>query len=198
MSSPNVLVEDPEKIMNFFQHERALVHPGAQIGEGTRIWANANVLEGAIIGEHCNICDGCFVEKGAVIGRHVTLKNGVAIFDGVALEDDVFVGAGAAFINDRNPRSHRSDAWVLEKTLVQMGATIGANATVMCGVTIGTYAVIGAGAVVIKDVPDYNIVVGNPARWIGFACRCARSLNDGLKCACGASYQISNNKIIPL
>jgi UDP-2-acetamido-3-amino-2,3-dideoxy-glucuronate N-acetyltransferase len=184
--------------MSVFKHERALVHPEAQIGEGTRIWANANILKGAIIGEHCNICDGCYVEQGAVIGNHVTLKNGVAVFDGVTLQDDVFVGAGVAFINDRNPRSHRNDAWVLEKTLVQKGATIGANATIMCGLTIGTYAVIGAGCVVINSVPNYTIVVGNPARLIGYACRCARPLNDDLKCTCGASYQISNNMIVPL
>jgi len=184
--------------MSFFKHERALVHQGAQIGEGTRIWANANILEGAIIGEHCNICDGCYVEGGVLIGNHVTLKNGVALFDGVTLQDDVFVGAGAAFINDRNPRSHRSDAWVLEKILVQKGATIGANATLMCGVTIGTYAIVGAGCVVIKNVPNYTIVVGNSARLVGYACRCGHALNDELKCACGASYQISNNTIVPL
>ncbi|MBF0570742.1 MAG: N-acetyltransferase [Candidatus Omnitrophica bacterium] len=184
--------------MIFFKHERALVHPNAQIGEGTRIWANANILEGAIIGEHCNICDGCYVEKGALVGNHVTLKNGVALFDGVILLDDVFVGAGVAFINDRNPRSHRSDPWALEKTLVRKGATIGANATVMCGVTIGSYAVVGAGCVVTKDVPDYTIVIGNPGKPAGHACRCGRTLKDKFKCACGASYQISNNKVIPL
>ncbi len=184
--------------MSFFTHERALVHPKAQIGRGTRVWANANILEGAIIGENCNICDGCYVERGAVIGNHVTLKNGVAVFDGVTLEDDVFVGAGVAFINDRNPRSHREDPWVLEETLVKKGATIGANATVMCGVTIGAYAVIGAGAVVVKSVPNYTIVVGNPARWAGYACRCGRTLSDEFKCACGASYQITNNMIVVL
>lgn len=184
--------------MSFFKHERALVHQEARIGEGTRIWANANILEGAVIGEHCNIGDGCYVEKGVVIGNHVTVKNGVALFDGVSLEDDVFVGAGAAFINDRHPRSHRRDAWVLEKTLVKKGATIGSNATVMCGVVIGTYAVVGAGCVVINNVPDYTIVVGNPARSVGYACRCGHTLNDELKCTCGASYQISNNMIVPL
>jgi acetyltransferase-like isoleucine patch superfamily enzyme len=184
--------------MSFFKHERALVHPGAQIGEGSRVWANANILDGAIIGEHCNVCDGCYVERGAVIGDHVTLKNGVAVFDGVTLQDDVFVGAGVAFINDRNPRSHRSDAWVLEKTLVKKGATIGANATVMCGITIGAYAFVGAGCVVVKDVPDHTVVVGNPGRKAGYACRCGRKLNDALKCACGASYQIMDNKIIAL
>jgi UDP-2-acetamido-3-amino-2,3-dideoxy-glucuronate N-acetyltransferase len=122
----------------------------------------------------------------------------VAVFDGVTLQDDVFVGAGVAFINDRNPRSHRSDGWVLEKTLIQKGATIGANATVMCGITIATYAVIGAGCVVTKNVPDYTIVVGNPARRAGYACRCGRTLDDQLKCACGASYQISNHTIVAL
>jgi len=184
--------------MGFFKHDRALVHEGARIGEGTRVWANANILDGAVVGAQCNICDGCYIERGAVIGDHVTLKNGVAVFDGITLQDDVFVGAGAAFINDRNPRSNRSDAWVLEKTLVQKGATIGANATVMCGVTIGKYAVIGAGCVVIKNVPDHTIVIGNPARPTGYACRCGRTLNDELKCACGASYQISNLTIVPL
>jgi len=184
--------------MNFFKHERAIVHPGAKIGEGTRIWANANILEGAVIGEHCNICDGCYAERGAVIGNHVTLKNGVAVFDGVTLAEDVFVGAGATFINDRNPRSHRVDAWVLEKTLVKKGATIGANATVMCGLTIGTYAVVGAGAVVTKNVPDHAIVIGNPARQAGYACRCGRKLSHALKCACGASYQMINNTIVDI
>ena len=184
--------------MSFFKHERALVHPGAKIGEGTRIWANANILEGALIGEHCNVCDGCFVERGAVIGDHVTLKNGVCVFDGITLQDDVFVGAGVAFINDRNPRSHRKDSWVLEKTDVKKGATIGANATVMCGITIGTYAVVGAGAVVTKSVPDHAIVVGNPARKVGNACLCGCSLDDKLKCVCGASYQIKNNTIVLL
>jgi len=184
--------------MSFFKHDRALVHEGAAIGEGTRIWANANILQGAAIGEHCNICDGCYVEGGAVIGNYVTVKNGVAVFDGVTLEDDVFVATGVAFINDRNPRSHRGDAWVLEKILVQKGATIGANATIMCGVTIGSYAVIGAGCVVVKDIPHHTIAVGNPARLTGYACRCGRTLDDELKCACGASYQISNNMIVPL
>jgi UDP-2-acetamido-3-amino-2,3-dideoxy-glucuronate N-acetyltransferase len=184
--------------MSFFKHDRAIVHEGASIGEGSRIWANANILEGAVIGEHCNVGDGCYVEKGAVVGNHVTLKNGVSLFDGVTLEDAVFVGAGATFINDRNPRSHRSDAWVLEKTLVKKGATIGANATVMCGVTIGTYAVIGAGSVVIKDVHAHTIVVGNPAKLVGYACRCGRTLNDELKCTCEAAYQINNNTIVAL
>jgi UDP-2-acetamido-3-amino-2,3-dideoxy-glucuronate N-acetyltransferase len=150
--------------MSFFKHDKALVSPGAVVGEGTRVWAFANILDGATVGSHCNICDGCFVEKGAKIGNHVTLKNHVAVWDGVTLEDDVFVGAGTAFINDRNPKSNRKDAWVLEKILVKKGASIGANATIMCGVTIGEGAVVGAGAVVLKDVAPHSTVVGNPAR----------------------------------
>lgn len=174
--------------MSFSKHDHALVHPGARIGEGTRIWAFANILDGAVIGSQCNICDGCFVEKGALIGNHVTLKNHVAIWDGVTLEDDVFVGAGTAFINDRYPRSNRKDAWTLEKITVKKGATIGANATILCGVTIGEYAVVAAGSVVTKDVAAHTIVKGNPARASGRACRCGRPLNPSFQCTCGLKY----------
>lgn len=184
--------------MDYFKHEKALVHPKASIGEGSRIWAFANVLEGALVGEQCNICDGCFIEGGAVVGNHVTLKNGVAVFNGVTLEDDVFVGAGATFINDRYPRSNRADAWVLEKTLVKKGATIGANATVLCGITIGEYAVVGAGSVVTKDVAPFTIVAGNPARHKGHVCHCGRPLNADLKCSCGMRYRLENNIIYEL
>ncbi len=152
--------------MSFFKHEKALVHPEAVVGEGTRVWAFANILAGAVVGSQCNICDGCFIEKGAVIGNHVTLKNHVCVWDGVTLEDDVFVGAGVAFINDRHPRSNRPDAWKLEKVLVKKGATIGANATIMCGVTIGEGAMVGAGSMVTRDVAAHTTVAGNPARKI--------------------------------
>ena len=171
--------------MNYFKHKQALVHPKASVGEGTRIWAFTNVLEGAVVGSQCNICDHCFIEGGGVLGDHVTLKNGVAIFSGVTLQDDVFVGAGTAFINDRYPRSNRKDAWTLEKTVVKKGATIGANATILCGVTVGEYAVVGAGAVVVKDVPAYTIVVGNPAKKVGRACCCGRKTMAGRCCPCG-------------
>ncbi|MBI4308713.1 MAG: N-acetyltransferase [Candidatus Omnitrophica bacterium] len=182
--------------MSYFKHEQALVHPKAVIGDGTRIWAFANVLEGAAIGHHCNICDGCFIEKGASIGNHATLKNHVAVWDGVALEDDVFVGAGAVFINDRYPRGNRKDSWVLEKTVVKKGATIGANATLMCGITVGEYAVVGAGSVVTKDVPPHAIVIGNPAHCAGHACRCGRKLNHALRCACGVKYRLLNDVLV--
>jgi len=183
--------------MKFFKHDQSLVHPQAQIGSNSRIWAFANIQQGAVIGENCNICDGCFIEGGAVVGNHVTVKNGVEIFNGVTIEDDVFIGAHATFINDRYPRSNRQDAWTLEKTLVKKGATIGANATILCGVTIGEYAVVGAGSVVTKTVAPYTIVVGNPARACGHACRCGRKLNADFKCVCTLSYTMDQNHLIP-
>jgi len=154
--------------MNYFKHEKALVDKDARIGEGTRVWAFANIQAGATIGRECNICDGSFVEKGAVIGDHVTIKHHVSVFDGVTIEDDVFVGSNIAFINDRYPRSHREDPWTLEKTVVKKGATIGNNSVVLCGVTIGEYAVVAAGSVVTKDVPPYAICAGNPAHVIRY------------------------------
>lgn len=183
--------------MNFFKHEKAIVHPQAQVGEGTRIWAFTNIQPGAVIGEKCNICDGCYVESGAVVGNHVTVKNGVEIYNGVTVEDDVFLGAHVTFINDRYPRSHRVDEWTLEKTLVKKGATIGANATVLCGVIVGEYAVVGAGSVVTKDVPSYTIVIGNPAKASGHACGCGRKLDKDLTCACGLKYRMEQGHVVP-
>ena len=183
----------PEEQEKFFQHEKAIVEPKAKVGEGSRIWAFTNIKAGAVIGKDCNICDGCFVEKGAVLGDHVTLKNGVAVFEGITLEDDVFVGTNAAFINDRHPRSHRKDQWVLEPTVVKKGATIGANATILCGITIGEYAIIGAGSVVTKDVAPYALVVGHPAEFKGYACRCGKKLDNALKCSCGLHYAFATH-----
>lgn len=175
--------------MEYFKHEKAMVHPDAKIGKGTRIWANTNIQAGAVIGEGCNICDGSFVEKGAVVGNHVTVKHYVSIFDGVTIEDDVFIGSNIAFINDRYPRSNRKDQWVLEKTLVKKGATLGTNAVIMCGITIGKYAFIGSGSVVTKNVLDHVIVYGNPAKFQGYACICGRKLDQYYRCnSCGKKF----------
>ncbi|MFA5059160.1 MAG: acyltransferase [Candidatus Omnitrophota bacterium] len=177
---------------NYFKHKTALVGKKAKVGKKTRVWAFVNIQDGAFVGEHCNICDGCFIEKGAIVGNHVTIKNGVSIFSGITLEDDVFCGANTAFINDRHPRSHRKDPWVLEKTLVKKGATIGANVTLLCGITIGEYAFIGAGSVVTKDVAPFAIVVGHPAEPKGYACRCGKRLDDSLRCSCGLFYSLTS------
>lgn len=181
--------------MAFFKHERALVDPQATIGEGTRIWVNAHIQAGAKVGENCNICNGSFVESGAVVGNNVTIKHNVSIFDGAVIEDDCFIGSNIAFINDRHPRSNRDDQWVLEKTLIKKGASLGSNAVVMCGITIGEYAVIGAGSVVLKDVKPFTIMCGNPASLKGLACRCGRKLDSRLKCVCGKKYKQENETL---
>jgi acetyltransferase-like isoleucine patch superfamily enzyme/dTDP-4-dehydrorhamnose 3,5-epimerase-like enzyme len=148
------------------------IHPQAlcessNIGAGTRIWAFAHVLPGAHIGADCNICDGVFVENDVIVGDRVTVKCGVQLWDGVRLEDDVFVGPNATFSNDRFPRSRQRPP-TFARTLVQRGASIGANATLLPGITIGAGAMVGAGAVVLRSVPANAIVVGNPARIVGY------------------------------
>jgi UDP-2-acetamido-3-amino-2,3-dideoxy-glucuronate N-acetyltransferase len=144
------------------------IHPSAdvqskQIGEGTRVWQYVVILSGAVIGRDGNICSHCFIENQVVVGDRVTVKCGVQLWDGVTLEDDVFVGPNATFTNDREPRSRNAGATLLP-TLVKKGASIGANATILPGLTIGEGAMVGAGAVVTKDVPPRTLVVGNPAR----------------------------------
>jgi len=146
---------------DFFAHPQALVETAA-VGAGTRVWAFAHILPGARIGADCNLCDGVFVEGNAVVGDRVTVKCGVQLWDGVVLEDDVFVGPNATFTNDHFPRSRQHPDGYL-KTIVRKGASIGANATILPGVTIGSRAMVGAGAVVTKDVPANAVVVGNPA-----------------------------------
>lgn len=137
----------------------------ATIPDSTNIWQFCVILPKAKIGENCNICSHCFVENLAVIGNNCTIKCGVQLWDGITLEDNVFVGANVTFINDRYPQSHNAD-WVLEKTIIKKGASIGAGSTLLCGITIGEGAMIGAGSVVTKDVPDGELWCGNPARFI--------------------------------
>ncbi len=177
------------KSSSYFVHPQALVETES-IGEGTRVWAFAHVMQGARIGRNCNICDHSFVESNVVIGDGVTIKNGVAIWDGVTLGNHVFVGPNAVFTNDLNPRAEVKkghDQFV--PTHIQEGATIGANATIVCGVTLGRYAFVGAGTVVIRDVPSYGLVVGNPGRQIGYMCECGERLPESLVCVCGNRFE---------
>jgi len=176
------------------------VHPGAlcesdDIGPRTRVWAFAHVMPGAKVGADCNVCDHAFIETGAVVGDRVTIKNNVLVWVGVTIEDDVFVGPGAVFTNDLDPRAaFKKSPDQFLPTLVRRGATIGANATIVCGVTIGECAFVGAGAVVTESVPPYGLVVGNPAFRTGWVCECGARLSADLACACGRRYQRNGDR----
>ncbi|HON57078.1 MAG TPA: acyltransferase [bacterium] len=166
-----------------FVHQTAIIEKNAEIGENTRVWAFAHIMSGAKIGTNCNICDNVYIEGGAVVGNNVKIKNGVAVWDKVIIEDDVFIGPFAVFTNDINPRSFKKkEPSEFLKTIIKTGATIGANATIVCGITIGKYAFIGAGAVVTKNVPDYALIYGNPAKIKGYVCECGEKLNSDFFC----------------
>lgn len=175
-----------------FIHEKALCESG-NIGAGTRVWAFAHILPGARIGEDCNICDGVFVENNVVIGDRVTIKCGVQVWDEVTIENDVFIGPNATFTNDLFPRS-RVYPEKFAKTVIREGASIGANATILAGNEIGAHAMVGAGAVVTRSVPPNAIVVGNPARIMGYVE--SHAAND--QTSDGAQVQADGKRVIPL
>jgi UDP-2-acetamido-3-amino-2,3-dideoxy-glucuronate N-acetyltransferase len=173
-------------------HESAYVDDGATIGAGTKVWHFCHVLGGAVIGERCSLGQNVVVMNGTRIGRNVKIQNNVSVYEGVELEDDVFCGPSMVFTNVMNPRSHVSRKSEYRRTLVRRGASIGANATIVCGTTLGEYAFIGAGSVVAKDVPAYALMVGVPARRIGWMCQCGERLPDsgaGTCRACGSTYE---------
>lgn len=173
--------------------EEVSVHPAAlvesnEIGPGTRIWAFAHVMEGARVGAGCNICDHTFIESGAVVGNGVTVKNGVTIWDRVTVEDRVFLGPNCVLTNDHKPRaSQRKSHDELMETRIRADATIGANATIVCGVTVGRGAFVGAGAVVVRSVPAFALVTGNPARQKGWMCLCTEKLPLSVDVESGSS-----------
>jgi UDP-2-acetamido-3-amino-2,3-dideoxy-glucuronate N-acetyltransferase len=180
--------------VSVFIHESSFVDDGATIGDGTKIWHFCHVMPGAVIGERCNLGQNVVVMNGVRLGNNVKVQNNVSIYEGVVLEDDVFCGPSMVFTNVMNPRSHLSRKNEYRKTLVRRGSSIGANATIVCGVTLGEYSFVGAGAVVNADVPAYGLVVGVPAKRIGWMCQCGERLPDngaGTCRACGSSYERS-------
>lgn len=174
-------------------HPTAVVEDGAEVGAGTRIWHFAHVRSGARIGERCVLGKSVFVDAGAVVGAGCRIQNFVSIYSGVTLEDDVFVGPSAVFTNDRYPRAAGGE-WELLPTLVRRGASIGANATVLPGLTIGEWAAVGAGAVVTEDVESHRLVVGNPAKPVGWVCRCGRVVPGGQGSACPGCGEVLADK----
>ena len=173
-------------------HESAYVDDGATIGAGTKVWHFCHVLGGAVIGERCSLGQNVVVMNGTRVGNNVKIQNNVSIYEGVELEDDVFCGPSMVFTNVLNPRSHVSRRHEYRRTLVRRGATIGANATIVAGTTLGEYAFVGAGAVVAKNVLDYALMVGVPAKRIGWMCQCGERLPDsgrGTCAACGSTYE---------
>ena len=176
--------------MSPFIHSHALVDAPCTIGKRTRVWAFAHILSGAVVGDDCNICDHVFIENDVIIGNRVTVKCGVQLWNGLRIADDCFIGPNATFTNDFRPRSKRYPERFLETRLCE-GASIGANATILPGIVIGAFSMVGAGAVVTRNVLPYSLVVGNPARHAGWICRCGLRLPDATEepgCSCGAQF----------
>ena len=186
-------------------HESSYVDDGCEIGEGSKVWHFSHVMSGSRIGKRCNIGQNVVVSSQVVIGDNVKIQNNVSIYTGVILEDDVFCGPSMVFTNVVNPRSHVSRKDEYRTTLVKRGASLGANSTVVCGHTVGAYAFVGAGAVVTKDIPDYALVVGNPARISGWMCQCGVKLAAGATppakttcLACGTAYVTNDGVLAPV
>jgi UDP-2-acetamido-3-amino-2,3-dideoxy-glucuronate N-acetyltransferase len=184
----------------YFVHQSSYIDDGCDIGDGTRIWHFSHVMAGARIGRGCNIGQNVVISSGVVLGDNVKIQNNVSVYTGVVLEDHVFCGPSMVFTNVTIPRSHISRKDEYQGTLVRRGATIGANATVICGHTIGRFAFVAAGAVVTRDVPDHALVVGNPGRVAGWMCECGEKLAEGrippldARCgACGTRYRSTDD-----
>ena len=187
---------------DYFVHESSYVDEPCEIGKGTRIWHFSHIMKNSKIGENCNIGQNVVISPNVVLGNNVKIQNNVSVYTGVICEDDVFLGPSCVFTNVINPRAfiERKDEY--KKTIVKKGASIGANATIVCGYNIGEYAFVGAGAVVTKDVPDYALVIGTPARVVGYVCKCGNKLleqeNNLYKCStCNKEYILTDGNLKP-
>jgi UDP-2-acetamido-3-amino-2,3-dideoxy-glucuronate N-acetyltransferase len=187
--------------MDYFVHESSYVDEGAVIGAGTKIWHFCHIMPRAQIGERCNIGQNVLVSSDVILGSNVKIQNNVSLYTGVMVEDDVFLGPSMVFTNVINPRSHVNRKDEYKTTLVRKGASIGANATIVCGITLGKYCFVGAGSVVTRDVPDYALVYGLPARVRGWVCQCGEQLkfdDDRAVChSCGDSYRKQDQVVSP-
>ena len=198
----NIAEPDPKSVIeskpseNYFVHESSYDDENVNIGQGTKIWHFSHILKNTHIGSDCRIGQNVVIGPDVVIGHRCKIQNNVSVYKGITLEDDVFCGPSMVFTNVYNPRAAIRRMDEIKPTLVKKGTTIGANATIVCGATIGRYAFIGAGAVVTKNVPDHALVVGNPARQIGWVCRCGERLADDMHClSCGDEYQKNEDVI---
>jgi UDP-2-acetamido-3-amino-2,3-dideoxy-glucuronate N-acetyltransferase len=189
--------------MNYQAHETAVIDAGSQIGKGTKIWHFSHIMFNCTIGENCNIGQNVVISPEVVLGRNVKVQNNVSVYTGVICEEDVFLGPSAVFTNVINPRSHIVRKNEYQKTIIRKGASIGANATIVCGNEIGQYAMIGAGAVITKEVKPYALVVGNPARQIGWVseCGCKLKFDENNIAICPETnerYKIENGQVVKL
>lgn len=183
---------------DIFIHESSYVDEPCKIGEGTKIWHFSHIMQDSQIGKNCNIGQNVVISPQVKIGDNVKIQNNVSVYTGVICENDVFLGPSCVFTNVINPRSHVSRKNEYKQTLLKQGCSIGANSTIICGHTIGKYALVGAGTVVTKDIEDYAVAVGNPMRIIGYVCNCGKKLNfdsDKAICLCGRQYKKINNRV---
>jgi len=190
-----------EETVSYFAHESSYVDEPCQIGEGTKIWHFSHVMSGSVIGKKCNLGQNVLVSSDVTLGNNVKVQNNVSVYPGVFCEDDVFLGPSMVFTNVINPRSAINRKEEFKETLIKRGATIGANATILCGNTIGEFAMIGAGAVVTKSIPAYALFVGNPSRQMGWVCECGnrlKEIDDTFVCdACERKYSRTTSGISP-
>lgn len=183
---------------NIFIHNTSIVE-SKDIGKGTKIWEFCHILPDTKIGMNCNICAYCFIENGVRVGNNVTIKNGVSLWKKVSIEDNVFIGPDVVFTNDLNPRAEikKGDDELLE-TVVKNGCTIGANSTILCGIVLGNYSFIAAGSVITRDITDYALMMGNPAKQAGYMCQCGKRMIPDSRCDCGRIYRVNENDSVYL